>query len=69
MPPNRDTLELINGEIRYRMDIQRRAIERVDTKATLLLGFAVAAAQFVVALQRDETMNRASFRVTSFGTS
>lgn len=40
---------LINDEVKYRLSLQREAGDRVDTKTTLLLGFAAAAAQLLVA--------------------
>ena len=42
-------LTLINEETKYRLELQREASDRVDTKTTLLLGFAATAAQLVVA--------------------
>jgi len=43
-----DTLELANDVIRERLELQRTAIERIETKATLLLGFAAAGIQVLL---------------------
>ena len=47
-----ETRRILNEELRHRLDIQRSAAERVETKAAILLGFAATAMQFVVG--RDE---------------
>ncbi len=52
LPLNEATLELAERVVRDRLQAQRTAIERIETKATVLLGFAAAAVQFVL---RSET--------------
>jgi hypothetical protein len=42
------TLELVNDELQKRLEMQFSAADRVDTKATLLLGFVATAGQFVL---------------------
>lgn len=42
------TLALANDLIRERLEAQRTAIERIETKATLLLGFAAVGVQLLV---------------------
>lgn len=42
------TLELANDLVRERLEAQRTAIERIETKATLLLGFAAVGVQLLV---------------------
>ncbi|MEY2446654.1 MAG: hypothetical protein QOH79_130 [Acidimicrobiaceae bacterium] len=49
-PPNPEqpaTWELLNDEMRHRLDVQRAAGERIDAKAAIVLGAAIAAVQFV----------------------
>lgn len=47
-PLREDTLELANHLLEERLASQKAGIERIETKATLLMGFAVVGAQFVV---------------------
>lgn len=47
-PPEEATLELAEDLLRDRLQAQRTAIERIETKATVLLGFGAAAAQFLL---------------------
>ncbi len=48
VPSDPGTLELAEQVVRDRLQAQRTAIERIETKATVLLGFAAAAVQFVL---------------------
>src|SRR5262245_49660777 len=43
-----ETLRFIAATIFERLRAQRTAIERMETKGTILVGFTVAAAQFVI---------------------
>lgn len=45
--PDAATRALLNEEMRERMAVHRAATERVETKATILLGFSVTALQFL----------------------
>lgn len=42
------TRALLDDELRQRLDVQRTAAERVETKANIVLGFSIAAGQFVL---------------------
>ena len=42
-----ETWELLNEELRHRLDVQRSSAERLETKAALVLGAALTAIQFV----------------------
>ncbi len=44
-----ESLTLINDEVKYRLALQREAIDRTDTKTTILVGFVATAAQVLVA--------------------
>lgn len=42
-----ETWDLLNAEMRHRLDVQRAAAERLETKAAIVLGAALTAVQFV----------------------
>lgn len=42
-----DTLELINAELTSRLSRQDQSLSRIETKSTVVLGFAATAAQFL----------------------
>lgn len=48
LPVDPETVEVAEALLRDRLNVQRTAIERIETKATVLLGFAAAAGQFVL---------------------
>jgi hypothetical protein len=43
-----ETWELLNDELRHRLDVQRSSAERIETKAAVVIGAALTAVQFVV---------------------
>ena len=46
------TWELLNEELRLRLDAQRRAFERIEARAAIVLGASFAALQFVAGEER-----------------
>lgn len=50
---HRDTLVLLNDELTARLSRQDASGARIDTKATVIMGFAAAAAQFLATQQAN----------------
>ncbi len=42
-----ETWDLLNEELRHRLDVQRAAAQRLETKATVIIGAALAGVQFI----------------------
>ena len=42
-----ETWELLNDELRHRLDVQRAAFERLEARAAIVLGVAFAAIQYI----------------------
>jgi hypothetical protein len=56
-----ETLELINSELGGRLDRQDESGSKIDTKATLLVGFAATAAQFLATRRAQPLLQGIAF--------
>ena len=56
-----ETLDLINSELAGRLDRQDQSGSRIDTKATLLVGFAATAAQFLATRHAQPVLQAMAF--------
>jgi hypothetical protein len=60
-------ISTVNDSIRDRLIVQRDSIERIETKGTLLLGFAIAASQFLLTRFDDTSTGWTVLALVAYG--